>query len=348
MEAQLLADARVGVLCSGGVDSSLMHSLAAETHTDLSIFHADEVGPSSERDAAERMAKHLGLDLIIAETYDDDFIELLPKLTRHHSSPFHLNPHSVPFYKVSSVIRDNGVKAVLSGEGADELFLGYAWLVPGRTRRRRSRPSFNPSRASLGSADVALGMLEKFHTELDHQKNAKVASKPTIDSLDLLQANLRGLLHRNDTMGMAASIESRFPFLDEKLVGYSLNLPERFKVRRGANLSNRQHPFAIDKWAIRRLAERRLPNDLARRRKVPFATTAYSRIEMSPAFLQGGFVADSMELSVPEVSFLVETADRRLLSRLLHLETWGRTMVRGETDDGVASQLKRSVSIRPH
>lgn len=63
VEKQLVGDAPVGLVCSGGVDSSVILAMAAKTHTDLKVFHANVVGPTSETTAATRLSRHLGLDL---------------------------------------------------------------------------------------------------------------------------------------------------------------------------------------------------------------------------------------------------------------------------------------------
>jgi asparagine synthase (glutamine-hydrolysing) len=126
VDAMLVADAPVGALCSGGVDSSLLMAMAAKRHANLAIFHADVVGPLSERDAATQLAKHLGLDLHTVEVRDDDIIESTAEALYHYEQPFAHHPHSVPFLLVSKLVRQNGVKAVLTGEGADECFLGTA------------------------------------------------------------------------------------------------------------------------------------------------------------------------------------------------------------------------------
>ena len=52
VDRMMFADAPVGALCSGGVDSSLIMAIAARSHNNLAIFHVDVVGPLSERDAA--------------------------------------------------------------------------------------------------------------------------------------------------------------------------------------------------------------------------------------------------------------------------------------------------------
>ena len=263
VEMQLVADAPVGALCSGGVDSSLVLAMAARSHTNLTIFHADLVGSQSEYDAAARVARHLDLDLQVEKVIDDDFLDLLPTLTTHHGFPFHLNPHSVPFFKVTQLVRQTGVKAVLTGEGADEVFLGYPWLVPGRTQRRSNKTASRPSTTFLGPADeedsngrfvgrvhgeadarqidILTDMFGGFETLSERNENVMAASQASdrtnqqrvLQSLDLLNSNLRGLLHRNDTMGMASSIESRFPFLDSELISLGINLGANTKIRRG-------------------------------------------------------------------------------------------------------------------
>jgi asparagine synthase (glutamine-hydrolysing) len=363
VEDQLIADARVGVLCSGGVDSSLMLAMAARSHDNLAVFHADVVGPTSEYDAAKDLAGHLGLDLQVTKVQDGDFIDLLPALTRHHGSPYLVNPHSVPFYRVSQLVRDSGVKAVLSGEGADEAFLGYAWAVPGRTQRRSHRVASNPSRTLLAQpgrrgspnarlVDLMTAMLEVFTTDEEHSANVSAVADGTyegtipVQTLDLLHANLRGLLHRNDTMGMAASVESRFPFLDTRLVECAVNLPARAKMRRRFHLHDRQHPLTLDKWVIRKVADRYLPRQLSRRPKVPFATTAYGRLVVSPGLFDNGFLADLFNLGRPQIEYLLEQIGSRV-SRLVHLETWGRVYALEESDDLVLQKLRDNVSLSP-
>ena len=63
VRSQLLADAPVGVLCSGGVDSSVVVAMAARVHSNVSVFHANVVGRHSESEAAAAVAQHLKLDL---------------------------------------------------------------------------------------------------------------------------------------------------------------------------------------------------------------------------------------------------------------------------------------------
>ena len=140
VKLQLIADASVGALCSGGIDSAVILALAAKHHSNLAIFHADVVGPLSERAAAQTLARHLKLDLKATEVRDADFIEYIPDVLLHYGFPFYPTPHPLPFMKVAQLVRANGVKAVLSGEGADECFLGYEPLIPKWRQQIRLRP----------------------------------------------------------------------------------------------------------------------------------------------------------------------------------------------------------------
>lgn len=98
--------------------------MAGRIHGDLAIFHANVLGDNSELDAASMLAEHLKLDLKSIDTTDEDFISLIPEIIQHYSHPYAYHPNSVPFYKVSQLVRQNEIKAVLSGEGSDECFIG--------------------------------------------------------------------------------------------------------------------------------------------------------------------------------------------------------------------------------
>ena len=129
VRSQLVADAPVGALCSGGVDSSLVLSVAARHHHNLAIFHADVVGRESEYEYALALARHLKLDLLKVDVTDNDFIDRMPDIIEHWEHPYTLQHNSIAFLKVSELVNSTGTKAVLSGEGSDEAFLGYRLMM---------------------------------------------------------------------------------------------------------------------------------------------------------------------------------------------------------------------------
>jgi asparagine synthase (glutamine-hydrolysing) len=128
VRAHLIADVPVGVLLSGGVDSSTIAALAAEQSSKpVSTF---TIG-FQERGFDERKTARL-----VSERYGTDHhelvlrpnaVELLPELAVAFDEPF-ADASAIPTYLVSQLARGN-VKVALSGEGGDELFGGYNYYV---------------------------------------------------------------------------------------------------------------------------------------------------------------------------------------------------------------------------
>lgn len=147
VRAHLIADVPLGVLLSGGVDSTLVACAAAGVSADrLKAFTLDfEMEGYSEVKYATRAAQECGLDLKVT-TMAEDFWSGLPLLVRHYGEPFG-DISCVPTWKLSSYAREH-VPVVLSGDGGDELFGGYRaykrWMrkpdLKGRLRELARRP----------------------------------------------------------------------------------------------------------------------------------------------------------------------------------------------------------------
>ena len=115
----------------------------------------------------------------------------------------------------------------------------------------------------------------------------------------LVQSSLQALLQRNDRMGMAASIESRFPFLDEEVVRFALNTPIRFKLRRSAMVHDPKHPFVIDKALVRATADRYVDRPAARRRKAGFPTLGLRGLQVRSGAFAGSWVSQQFGAGQP-------------------------------------------------
>ena len=185
-----------------------------------------------------------------------------------------------------------------------------------------------------------------FRTRVQDIQNAK-ARRNALQSLDLLHYNLRGLLHRNDTMGMAASIESRFPFLDTQLVKLAVNLSYNCKIRFSPTALEREHPFFRDKWMLRKVAERYLPRALSHRPKKPFPVNAYSakRMRIAPAFFDQSYVTELLGLSSRTTRYLLEKAEHDLKLKLLQLEVWAHVCVHNLPANALVTRLREYLSI---
>jgi asparagine synthase (glutamine-hydrolysing) len=125
VKAHLVSDVPLGAFLSGGIDSStvvaLMSEVTAEPVKTFSIGFADP--RYDERPKARLVAEKFGTDHheLVVEPED---VDLLPRIVSHFGEPF-ADASALPTYHVSRLAREH-VKVALSGDGGDELFLGYS------------------------------------------------------------------------------------------------------------------------------------------------------------------------------------------------------------------------------
>jgi asparagine synthase (glutamine-hydrolysing) len=156
---------------------------------------------------------------------------------------------------------------------------------------------------------------------------------------------LRSLMHRNDTMGMAHGLETRYPFLSQPCMKLAVNLPHRAKIRLSPTALDWSHLFIQDKWILRQVAGRYLPREISHRKKIPFPTSVNRRLEVAPKFFQASFVSDLFGLNAPRTAYLIRSASHALRLRLLHLELWGRLYFRGASIPELGDQVRRHVCL---
>lgn len=362
---QLVADAPVGVLCSGGVDSSTIMAMAARIKGDMMVFHANVVGPGSEYEAARRLAEHLKLDFRSVDVGDGDYIEAMCDVMEHYGHPFAQHLNSVPFLQVSRLVRSSGVKAVLSGEGADECYYGYPemimvpwarkWYVPRRLGKyvptvkwllgRRAAPMEIDVRKDIATRYERSLAYEEICRELGRRGGAQPED---LQSLCWLGYHLRSLLHRNDCIGMAASVEARFPFLDRAVVGDAVNMPYHCRARFSLGARGGSHHLIRDKWVLRQVARRYIPEELAYRRKTGFPIDAWRRMVIPVEFFHGSYTSEMLELSDREMTHLFENARPFMRTKLLHLEVWAHVCLFGLDKDRMLSRMRGQIVIEPH
>ncbi|CAM5389275.1 N-acetylglutaminylglutamine amidotransferase [Mycolicibacterium aubagnense] len=133
---RLRADVPVGSYLSGGLDSSLVSTLAARAQPErLSTF---SLGFDSEEHDESKwqalMVSALGVEHTTVRCAAGDISQLFPSVIRHVERPI-LRTAPAPLARLSALVHDNGIKAVLTGEGADELFAGYDIFREAKLRR---------------------------------------------------------------------------------------------------------------------------------------------------------------------------------------------------------------------
>ena len=130
-ELTLRSDVPIGVALSGGLDSSAIAALAIEKYPDT--MHAFCIGypdhpTCDERNDAEKFANYLGMPFHDIELKTDDFVSIFPNLVYFCDDPI-ADISGYGYYSVMKLARDHQIPVMLQGQGGDELFFGYSWVI---------------------------------------------------------------------------------------------------------------------------------------------------------------------------------------------------------------------------
>ena len=368
VEAMLMSDVPMGAFVSGGVDSSLIAATASRLGADIALFTADVEGAHSEVEKARLVAHHVGLPLFEASFAPGDFLEEWAAQTYYYETPIITFTNALPFARVASRARKEGVKPVLTGEGADELFMGYPEFARERYLKvlaapvrgsewlyRRASPAlaakiFDPRGGGISRLliDAAQDFEPQRTTYREHDVFPFLSAKDAdrqVKSVQMVRRHLRGLLHRNDRMGMQASIESRFPFLDDDVVAFGLNLPWKHKIKTVARLQDSKHPFVMDKAVVRLHAEKLLPRQTSYASKRGFPMYGHKNLRFARGLFDDGYVAGVAGLSSEGLSELITSTDPYTIAKLASVEVFGRLFDRDEPEADVRELLHANASL---
>jgi asparagine synthase (glutamine-hydrolysing) len=368
VERMLVSDVPMGAFVSGGVDSSLIAAVAAKQYPDIHLFTANVVGNMSEYDDARTVSQHINAKLSDYRFEPEMFLRDWVETTYFYESPIVVHTNSVPFGNVAKVARESGVKAVLTGEGADELFLGYPRLLTQRYNRLARFPDtilksvyklvpglheylFANGKSNL--MNFVGNLAQNFESQRLDEQDGQIASLDGVGrqaeqrmTIKMLNEHLVTLLHRNDRMGMMNSIEARFPFLDEAVVKFAINLPSKFKIGRSSRFHNYKHPFLIDKWIVRKLAEGYLPKKIVYKKKFGFGMMGHKHVSLKSDFFKNGWLADVLKLDSSTLEYLVSTQDRYFIAKLASVEIFGRIFARRDDRATISRDVMRHASLR--
>lgn len=367
VERMMVSDAPLGAFVSGGIDSSLISAVAAKCNADIKLFTANIIGKYSEFPDVEILSKHLDRPVFDYKFEPEMMLRDWVDVTYFYDCPIVIHINSIPFSNVARLARDTGVKAVLTGEGADELFLGYPRLLSRRyenlatlpVRAVRSLYGISPKLSSVlfsqnGHDPVSFvnRLVQGFELQQMKEKADETLSflGPKLQrdqylTLNMIREHLVTLLHRNDRMGMMASIEARFPFLDEAIVKFAINLPTRFKIGRTLRFHNYKHPFLIDKWIVRKTAEKYLPKSLVNKKKNGFPMFGHKFTKVKQEFFANGWLEDSLGLKRQAQELLTRTQDPYLVAKLASVEIFGRLYSLGQTPEDVKGHVLKNVEL---
>ncbi len=240
-----IADVKVGVLLSGGLDSSLLVALLAEQGVeDLMTFSVGFEDQPEERghefEYSDAVAAHFATRHHQFHIPNDQVLSRLPEAVDAMAEPM-VGQDAVAFYLLSEQVSKT-VKVVQSGQGADEVFGGYYWYprmhaeATGTPLERFRRHYFDREHAEF------LETVEPAYHGLDHTAYTVSArlTEPGADSFidQVLRMDVTMLItddpvKRVDNMTMAWGLEARVPFLDHELVELAARMPPELKLGSG-------------------------------------------------------------------------------------------------------------------
>ena len=353
---RLRSDVPVGTCLSGGLDSSSVAALAVPLfhaqagHRFSAITAVSEQADNSEEGYARQVVDASDLEwLRVRPSYDDLRAQLAAVVTAQEE-PFG-STSIVMQYAVMQQARSAAIPVLLDGQGGDETLLGYpkyvAAYLASRWRDDGMAGLFGAMKAagnnntawSLGRVLMYLagsrlaGLRYRYH-RWEHRYLEELPALPAhlrqfadacfddfeLQRLEIERTNLPVLLRYEDKNSMAHSVETRLPFLDYRLVEFSLSLPGSLKIRDGWS-----------KWILRQAMSDRLPRDIAwRRNKLGFEAperTWQQRLqpEMRATVLRSALLGDIAERGRLEQRFsaLPLRAQWRLFSVALWEQAFG-------------------------
>ncbi|MCU4173903.1 asparagine synthase (glutamine-hydrolyzing) [Carboxylicivirga sp. N1Y90] len=327
VKLRLRADVQVAAYLSGGLDSSVTTSFVNQIRPDvLNTFSIGFQNKDFDESAYQKeVADYFGTRHHSVACQDADIPELLEQAVWHAESPL-MRTSPIPMMKLSKLVRDNGIKVVLTGEGADENLGGYNifkealvrqfWarypdskirplllkkLYPYIPQLRNATPAMlrmffgyklketdSPVYSHLLRWKNGHNLSGHFSSEIKDQINDydpvevysnkianKIESYSTLEKAQYIESNvfMSGYLlsSQGDRVGMANSIEGRYPFLDHRLIEFCASLPNDFKLN-GMN----------EKYIMKRMMEGKLPDSVVNRPKQAY------RAPIAPAILKTG------------------------------------------------------------
>ncbi|WP_024789137.1 asparagine synthase (glutamine-hydrolyzing) [Lebetimonas sp. JH292] len=283
IKKRLQGDVEIGSLLSGGVDSSLIGAITSKFQK-LKTFSVGYDGYDNydERKYAKIAAKHINSEHFEVNFTKNNFFENFEKTLFYMDEPI----ADSSFFAARFLAKHIPLKVVLSGEGSDELFLGYRrykeyegflnaylpnkkWLKKYLERHYEDIKEWEVFRRFFAGVDVFRGINETFFQrqinkvlkikakEVDYKRFLKGWGSFDFTYFDLKVWIGEVLLNKLDKMFMSNTIEARSPFLDRDLVNFVFSLEENVR--------------GSEKWIVKEIAQKYLPGKIVNRRKKGFA-----------------------------------------------------------------------------
>jgi len=239
----LAADVPVGVLLSGGLDSSLLVGLLSEHVKDLRTFSIgfEDLGGGAEKadefEFSDQVAAHFKTRHQKFSIPNTEVMARLPEAVAQMTEPM-VSHDVIAFYLLGEKVSKE-VKVVMSGQGADEVFGGYFWYPRMNASEGTPLERFAPHYFDRDHAEYLQMITPAFQAgDVTSELVAAELAKPDADEFldqvwrfDATTLIVDDPVKRVDNMPMAWGLEVRTPFLDHELVQLAARMPPALKLR---------------------------------------------------------------------------------------------------------------------
>lgn len=278
IKSQLMGEVPVGVLLSGGLDSSTIAYFVKKCGANLKTFNIGFPEVNEFKYSSE-VAKKFGLEHIEISINPDELIKNFDNVILALDEPI-ADPACLPLYVLCQELKKH-VTVVLSGEGGDEVFAGYHQYMFSLMNKKPYEQRF----------DYFLERSWYFKNYKDFLKDDHIAPltlryKKYFEEQPLLNGMLaydmktwipENLMMKADKILMAHSLEGRFPFLDKGLFEYVAKLPQDYKLNKDGTT----------KWILKEVIGPYLPKSVTYREKMGFTVPVDKMLdELKPQVLE--------------------------------------------------------------
>ena len=288
LKRQLVSDVPVCAMLSGGLDSSILTTLAKQETNKLSTFSIDFTGndtafesnsyqPTQDSEFVKIMSDYLGTNHKVIYFKNEDLFHLLQDSMIAKDMPG-MADIDASMYAFCKAISENGFKVAISGECSDEIFGGYPWYY------REKLVTYDSFPWALSDNIRSNLLKEKLCKNYNINEYIKESYNNTINKVELNSNNnlenkfrqtnyltikwfMNTLVERTDRASMATGLEVRVPFADHKIFEYIYNVPARYKL----GLIHNTEP--VEKYLLRKAFESDIPRNVVYRKKSPFPKT---------------------------------------------------------------------------
>jgi len=295
LKKQFVSDVPVCCMLSGGLDSSILTTLAKQENSNLTTFSIDFKGnnnafvsnayqPTQDAEFVKIMSGFLNTNHKTIYFKNEDLFNLLEDSIIARDMPGMADIDS-SMYAFCQAISNTGFKVCISGECSDEIFAGYPWYY-------REKLVNYPSFPWALSDDIRNNMLkENICTNYDVKEYINESYSNTLKNVELNSNNemennfrkinyltikwfMNTLIERTDRASNSSGLTVRIPFADYRIFEYIYNIPAKYKL----GLVHNNEP--VEKYLLRKAFEGDLPREVVYRKKSPFPKT-YSKDYLS-------------------------------------------------------------------